>query len=106
MKNYDTLVEAIQDLKKEGYSYDFNLLDHAISAKNLAIAFGPKDFDVKAVFRFEGMSNPSDSSILYAIETNNGVKGILTDSYGVYSGQVSDEMMEKLNLTPRLDQDL
>ena len=98
MKSYDTLIEAIQDLQKEGYTYDFNLMDHFISCAEISTSFGPDDFNVNEVFRFEGMSNPSDNSILYAIETLTGVKGLLVDSYGVYSGEVSEELLQKLNI--------
>ena len=98
MKSYDTLVEAIQDLKQDGYAYDFNLMDNTISCADITTSFGPDDFNVVAVYRFEGMSNPSDNSILYVIETLTGVKGLLVDSYGTYSGEVSDELLQKLNL--------
>lgn len=98
MKSYDTLIEAIQDLKELGYTYDFNLMDSHIHCKDISTNFGPDDFNVSAVFRFEGMSNPSDNSILYVIETLTGIKGLLLDSYGVYSGEISDELLQKLKI--------
>ncbi|WP_315824238.1 hypothetical protein [Paraflavitalea speifideaquila] len=36
-------------------------------------------------FRFEGESNPDDSSILYVIEANDGLIGYSLDSYGAIS---------------------
>jgi hypothetical protein len=54
-------------------------MDHCISCAEISTSFGPDDFNVRKIFRFEGMSNPSDSSILYAIETLTGVKGLLVD---------------------------
>jgi hypothetical protein len=42
------------------------------------------------------MTNPADSSVLYAIETEKGDKGLLVDSYGVYAEEVSPEMIDKL----------
>lgn len=99
MESYDTLIEAIQGLKELGYTYDFNLMDNHIHCKDISTNFGPDDFNVSAVFRFEGMSNPSDNSILYAIETLTGIKGVLLDSYGVYSGEISDELLQKLNIS-------
>ena len=56
------------------------------------------DLNVVKYYRFEGQTNPDDSTILYAIKTNTGEKGLLVDAYGVYAGNVSREMIEKLKL--------
>lgn len=99
MKDYGTLSQAINKLKlEEGYEYDFNLLDEEIELKAEKETYGIKDFEVDKVLRFEGMSNPDDNAILYAISTNSGKKGVLVDGYGISSGQVSKEMLAKLDL--------
>jgi L-asparaginase/Glu-tRNA(Gln) amidotransferase subunit D len=99
MKDYGTLSQAIYKLKlEEGYEHDFNLLDEEIELKAKDETFGVEDFDVDKVLRFEGMSNPDDNAILYAITTSKGYKGVLVDGYGVSSGQVSKEMTKKLDL--------
>ncbi|OEY73975.1 phosphoribosylpyrophosphate synthetase [Salegentibacter salarius] len=99
MKDYGTLSQAINKLKlEEGYEHDFNLLDEEIELKSEDETFGVEDFDVDKVLRFEGMSNPDDNAILYAITTSKGYKGVLVDGYGVSSGQVSKEMIKKLDL--------
>ena len=100
MKDYGTLSQAINKLKlEEGYEHDFNLLDEEIEIKSKKQTFGIDDFDVDKVLRFEGMSNPDDNAILYAITTSNNIKGVLVDGYGVSSGQVSKRMMEKLDMS-------
>ena len=99
MIDYGTLSQAINKLKlEEGYEHDFNLLDEHLELKSEDEKFGVNEFDVDKVLRFEGMSNPDDNSILYAITTENGRKGTLVDGYGVSSGQMSDEMSKKLDL--------
>ncbi len=99
MKDYGTLSQAINKLKlEEGYEHDFNLLDEQIEIKSTNESYGIEEFDVDKVLRFEGMSNPDDNAILYAITTTNGRKGVLVDGYGISSGQVSEEMMKKLDL--------
>jgi hypothetical protein len=40
---------------------------------------------VDEFYRFEGMTNPDDSSILFAISSSDGLKGTLGDAYGVYA---------------------
>lgn len=99
MKDYGTLSQAINKLKlEEGYEYDFNLLDEHIEIKAVKETYHIHDFNVDKVLRFEGMSNPDDNAILYAITTENGKKGVLVDGYGISSGQVSKAMLDKLNL--------
>ena len=99
MKDYGTLSQALNKLKlEEGYEKDFNLLDDEIELKSEEKTFGVEDFDVDKVLRFEGMSNPDDNAIIYAITTSKGDKGVLVDGYGISSGQVSKKMIKKLDL--------
>ena len=72
MKTFETLSKAIQVLKKDGYEYDFNLHPDAIECVDLGKKFSPNEFHVDAVYRFEGMTDPDDSSVLYAISSTHG----------------------------------
>ena len=96
MKNYDTLSEAINDLQANGYTYDFNLKPECLECDSLKIEIQPEDFDVDETHRFEGMSSTDDNSVLYAISSKDGIKGILVDAYGVYAENISDAMRKKL----------
>ncbi len=99
MKDYGTLSQAINKLKiEEGYEHDFNFMDEEIELKSKKEKFGVEEFEVDKVLRFEGMSNPDDNAILYAITTTNGRKGILIDGYGISGGQISKALMKKLDL--------
>lgn len=99
MKNtYSSLSVAIEDLKKKGYDVDFNLVDDGIESKHLKKTWSASDIEVEEAMRFEGMTNPDDNSVLYAINTNDGTKGLLVDAYGAYSGQISQEMIQKLRI--------
>ena len=96
MKSYDTLSEAVQDLQRRGYTYDFNLKPHCLECASLKLEIHPEDFKVDEVHRFEGMSSTDDNSIMYAISSKNGIKGTLVDAYGVYAENISEEMRKKL----------
>lgn len=99
MKNtYDTLSEAIEALQEKGYDTDFNLVDEGIESKHLKKSWKAEQIEVEEAFRFEGMTNPGDNSVLYVINTHDGEKGLLVDAYGAYSGQISKEMIEKLRI--------
>lgn len=96
MKNYDTLSEAVTDLQNQGYTYDFNLKPECLECPSLKLKLHPEDFIVDRTYRFEGMSSTDDNSILYAISSNNGIKGLLVDAYGVYAENISEAMRRKL----------
>jgi hypothetical protein len=96
MQQYDTLIEALDDLKARGFVYDFNLAHDKLECKMLDLQLDPKHFDIAEFYRFEGMTNPDDSSVLYAIESDQGVKGVLVNAYGVYADPISDDLVAKL----------
>lgn len=100
MSEPDTLVETLEDLQEQGYTYDFNLTAHSLEVHKddgICLTLSPEDFDIVNVYRFEGMTDPSDTSILYAIESRDGLKGTLVSSYGVYADAMSNEMIKKLD---------
>lgn len=47
----------------------------------------PKDLVITQIYRFEGMNDPSDSAVVYALESSQGKKGLLIDAYGVYADE-------------------
>ena len=77
----DTLAEQLDALHQSGFVHDFNLTeDGQLSAGDIEI--GPHDVAVVHEFRFEGMSNPDDLSMLLALEGRNGDLGTLVLPYG------------------------
>ncbi|MGJ8593774.1 MAG: phosphoribosylpyrophosphate synthetase [Aquaticitalea sp.] len=96
MKTFDTLSETMAYLQNKGYSTDFNLCSEHIECNALKLKLHPEDFDVDEVHRFEGMSSTDDNSVLYAISSKKGVKGLLVDAYGVYADNISEAMRKKL----------
>lgn len=96
MYTYDTVSQAINGLKKRGFTEDFNLEENCIICH--VGKFGHSEFEITEVYRFEGESNPDDEAIVYAIESKGGVKGVLVNSYGYQSEAVSDEIAKKLQI--------
>ena len=98
MKSYDTLSQALNSLKSDGYTSDFNLCPDGLECPSTKVKIKPEEFHVDAVYRFEGMTNPADSSVLYAISSTSGLRGVLVDAYGVYAESISQEMIGKLTM--------
>ena len=94
-----TLSETMNDLRKQGYTEDFNLQQNCLECRNGAFKVFADEFQVDKFYRFEGASNPSDAAILYAISSDSKhLKGLLVNGYGIYSEPATDEMMEKLKI--------
>jgi hypothetical protein len=105
MKNYVSLADALDDLRKRGYEADFATETVCLYCGDLDIRLDPEDFHIDEVYRFEGDSNPDDNSTLYAISSSTGVKGTLVDTYRAYSDSLRFEMAKKLQaLHPISDQ--
>lgn len=98
MKAFNTLVDAINYLKQRGYNLDFNLKENVLECSENGARLTPKDFEIVEVYRFEGMTNPEDQTILYAIESKDGMKGVWVNGYGIYADPMSAEMVEKLKI--------
>lgn len=96
MPSYDTVSQAITELKKRGFSTDFNLEENCIVCH--LEKFDPDDFEITEVYRFEGDTDPADESVVYAIESKTGMKGVLVNGYGIYSEPMSDKMIKKLSI--------
>jgi len=95
MYAFETLTEAIKNLNERGYTLDFNLEENCIICNEEK--FHPEDFEITETYRFEGETNPSDESVIYAIESRTGLKGILLNAFGIYADPMSDEMIKKLS---------
>jgi len=81
-KIFDSEGPALRDLARRGFVHDFNLTGPQQPDPSLDIRVNPALFHIREVYRFEGASNPADECVLYAIESDSGVKGVLINAYG------------------------
>jgi hypothetical protein len=96
--SYGSLSQAIRDLQSRGYDQDLNFCESGLENKRKSCIYLAGDLEVTEYYRFEGASDPGDNSILYAIETTDGLKGLLVDAYGAYAGNIPAEIIQKLRI--------
>jgi hypothetical protein len=95
---FKTSSEAMRWLTSEGYTQDLNADTDCIRYDNKNKTLYPNQFEIDLIFRFEGMTDPGDESIVYAISSiDNSIKGILVNAYGAYSESLSEDMIAKLS---------
>ena len=80
-----TLAEVLNKQVKDGYDTDFKVTSMGLKSLQHEKVYQPETVHIVNFFRFEGFSDPEDNSILYMIETDDGVKGTLVDAYGAYA---------------------
>lgn len=76
-----TLTEVHNKLLSDGFKENFNVEDNLLKSSD-GKSYKPEEVSIVNFFRFEGQTDPADSSIMYAIETHDGTKGTLVDAYG------------------------
>ena len=76
---------AIECLDHEGFVEHFAVTGGSLRGLDGGKAFRPDQVVIRKLARFEGVSDPDDMSIVYAIEGCDGTRGTLVDAFGVYS---------------------
>ena len=86
-----------------GFTDDFKATDDGLKSLRTDKVYSPEEVIIVNFYRFEGASDPDDMSILYAIETNDGVKGTLVDAYGPYaSPEVNQFILAVENISKKV----
>lgn len=94
-EDFDTLSQAINSLTKEGYKDGFRAEGDSIVGTITSNRYLPEELKIVRTYRFEGMTNPQDDTIVFAIETNDGNKGTLVMSYSSKHNQ-NVELIRKI----------
>lgn len=97
--SYDTVTEAIRDLKSRGYTEDLNIPenDDCIICGNSNHILSPDEFEIDETYRFEGDTDPGDEMIVFAISSEkHGIRGILVNAFGTYADSHATEIVARL----------
>tara|TARA_R110002050_G_scaffold59259_2_gene132578 strand:- start:25349 stop:25663 length:315 start_codon:yes stop_codon:yes gene_type:complete len=74
-------LEYIEKYQKIGYCANYKAENDTLVDVKTKKVYLPNEIKIIKEYRFEGMSNPSDMSILYIIETKDGKKGTVLANY-------------------------
>jgi len=102
-QDMETLSQALERLRIKGYDHEFSWKDGHLNA--LGKNYEADQLTIIKTFRFEGESNPDDSSILYILKSSDGTIGYSIDSYGIYAdhedGGDYDNFMRRVRMDNR-----
>lgn len=91
-----TMVSCLNMLMTKGFEAQFKATKAGLKSLATEQVYKPGEVKVINFYRFEGESDPSDNSIVYAIETGSGEQGTLVDAYGPYSDTLVTTFMKEV----------
>ena len=94
---YDDMLEAIGDLKSRGYSKSLFLRQDELYCTETKETFKSDNISIIEFHRFEGATDFEDMSILYVLETDNGLKGTIIDAFGTYADTELGEFLQHVH---------
>lgn len=103
-----TVSVVLEKLRIKKQDNEFTMTEKGFTTTNGKI-YQPEDLTIIRTYRFEGESDPGDSSIIYVIEARDGMIGYSMDAYGVYSNHDDDgydDFIRKINVEERDEQEI
>ena len=64
-----TVTAQLEELERCGFGAHFGVVGNAVQVLNGGKTFKPDELAIREYHRFEGVSDPGDMSIVYAIES-------------------------------------
>ena len=96
-----TLSGAIESLVRRGFTEHFGVRGDQLRGFESGKTFRADEITIREYVRFEGVSDPDDLAILYAIESSGGTRGTLVDAFGVYSNPAISAYLRRVPFPPR-----
>lgn len=102
---YSTLLETVEALQKRGYTHEFLYACGSVYCKKESAVepMEPEELFITEVYRFEGITDPTDSSVVYALESSHGEKGMLIDAYGAYADEYKSAFLQRIPMKKQIN---
>ena len=98
----ETVSETLQRLSAAGYTDDYRSEMRGLRSRSNGTIHPPERLRVDEIVRFEGDSDPSDESAVFALTSEaDGTKGTYTVAYGTMMDALDADMVRRLATSPR-----
>jgi hypothetical protein len=85
----NTVSEILEKLRKKKMCNEFRCHINGFTVNEMKF-YPPASLTIIKTYRFEGITDPADESIIYIIEAEDGLVGYSLDSYGIYNDHNED----------------
>jgi hypothetical protein len=96
-----TVAGALEQFGGRGYRHEMAIRAGRLQIDGTDRTYRPDEVVVRDYWRFEGVSDPDDEAVVYAIETSDGVKGTLVDAFNAYADPSVGEFLRAVASTTR-----
>lgn len=93
---YEDLADAVEHFKEQGFTHTFRLKDGVIICDEPECIYPPQNLKIIESYRHERMTDPGTDETVFAIESDDGIKGILIAAFGIYVEPEKAEIISKL----------
>jgi|SRR3954451_17549885 hypothetical protein len=93
-----TVSSILEKLRNKNYDLEFQMTHQGFSLGKGKF-YTPDELKIVKTFNFDDRTNPSYSSILYVIETNDGETGYSLDAFGAfknYKNEIHEDFFNKI----------
>ena len=87
---------ALEQLARRGFREGFRVVEGGLQTITTGKVLQPTELVIREVYRFEGVSDPDDMAVVYAIATTTGVRGAVVDAFGVYADPAKSAVLAKI----------
>ncbi len=98
-----TLIHTINKYRNEGYNAEFTFKNDLLVLPDERQNYRADQVTIIEEERFEGMTNPGDASIFFALETRDGHKGYITTGYGPTANDDLINFLAEAKTSPQLN---
>jgi len=92
----ETLQQAIARLRVLGYTQDWYAKDGSLRCGACGMTYDPATVTVDHIVRFEGMSDPGDEAILFALTAEHSHRGLYSAAYGADMSPADIDVVQAL----------
>lgn len=93
----ETLQHALERLQRAGYRVALEATDAGFRERDGGGLHAPEDLVISEIVRFEGVSDPDDEAVLFALRAREGaLRATFVSSFGPNTEPVAAELMRRL----------
>ncbi len=87
---------TMDELARSGFVEHFGVRGDELLSFDSGRTFAAGQVVIREYHRFEGVSDPDDMAVVYAIEGEGGARGTLVDAFGTYSDPMVTTFLDRV----------